>query len=87
MKACCVSSLLRWMRRADSRHVDITLSQLFRLSYFAVRGISLNETQLQNDLAEFAKGVVPYYVVLYMHKNMYPHLATYNPEPHPPILY
>ena len=87
MKAVCVTSLLRWMRRSDPRHVDVTLPQLFRLSYFAIVGHSISEQKLQYELAEFAKGGVPWYVARYMRKSMYPLISTYSPNPKPPVIY
>ena len=87
MKAECVSSILRWMRRSDRDFAEITLAQLFRTAYFANNGTVISDAQLQSDLAEYAQGKVCWYVCLFMRKQMYKAIVTVNPDPHPPLLF
>ena len=87
MDAIHVLTVLCWMRRADREFADVTLSQLFRTAYYAGNGVILPESRLAVDLAEFAKGNVPYYVVIFMKKHIYPVLLKVNPDPKPPVIH
>jgi len=87
MNAVCVSSILRWMRRSDRDFAEVTLTQLFRTAYFAHNGTVIVEQQLQSDIAEYATGKVPWYLILFMRKSMYKAIVKVNPDPKPPLLF
>jgi len=86
MEVCCVTSFVRWARRASPEMADLTLTMFFRSCYFFAWNKMLPDTQLQNDLAEFAKGKVPSYVIHTMRKHLYQSICYTNPEPTPPLI-
>jgi len=87
MKANLVTQMIRWMRRSDSEFADITLTHFFRTAYTAQTGFALNDDRLVVDLAEFGKGHVPYYVVLFTRKVLYPLIVRENKHPQLPVIY
>ena len=86
MKAVCVTQFICWARRTNYCLSDLTLHSFFRSCYYWHTGEPRSEADLQFELAEFAKGVVPFYVVLCMHKHLYPDIVSVNKFPQPKIL-
>ena len=87
MKAVCVTQFICWVRRENYALSDMTLHSFFRSCYYWHTGTMRHEVDLLYDLGEFAKGVVPFYVVLCMHKHLYPDIVSFNEHPQPAVLY
>ena len=86
MKPTSVIQVLRWLRMSDTRLATISLFEFFCMAYsheFKVR----NEAKVGQDVALFAQtGQIPFYLLWYMRRQVFPLLVKHNPKPEQKLL-